>query len=253
MSEQIFFNGLLMGWFVLAVLIFVTLFYVVAPYGRHARKGWGPAVDNRLGWVIMESMSPLVFAVCFLLGSNAKTLTLLAFFGMWEAHYIHRSFIYPFGLHTAAKRMPVVVISLGLFFSAVNAYLNGRYIFTFSDGYSNEWLVDPRFICGLVLFVIGFAMNRRADYVLRNLRSPDTVDYKVASGGMYRFISCPNYLGEILIWVGWAVATWSLAGLSFALWTIANLVPRARAHHHWYREHFSDYPSERKALVPLLW
>lgn len=178
---------------------------------------------------------------------------MLAFFCMWEAHYVHRSFIYPFTLSTTAKQMPVVVICLGLFFNAVNAYLNGRYIFTFSGGYSNEWLVDSRFICGLVLFIIGFVMNRRADYVLRNLRSADNVDYKVAYRGMYRFISCPNYLGEILIWIGWAVATWSLAGLSFALWTIANLVPRARAHHIWYREHFLNYPPERKALVPLLW
>ena len=79
------------------------------------------------------------------------------------------------------------------------------------------------------------------------------MDYKVAYSGMYRFISCPNYLGEIMIWAGWAVATWSLAGLSFAVWTIANLVPRARANHNWYRENFPEYPSERKALVPLLW
>jgi 3-oxo-5-alpha-steroid 4-dehydrogenase 1 len=70
---------------------------------------------------------------------------------------------------------------------------------------------------------------------------------------MYRFISCPNYLGEIMIWTGWAIATWSLAGLSFLVWTMANLIPRARAHHCWYKEQFPDYPPERKALVPGLW
>jgi len=149
--------------------------------------------------------------------------------------------------------MPIFIVGMGLFFNAVNAYLNGRYIFTFSGGYSNEWLTDARFICGLLLFIIGFVINRQADYMLRNLRTPNEADYKVAYGGMYRFISCPNYLGEILIWVGWTVATWSLSGLSFALWTIANLAPRARAHHHWYQEHFPEYPPQRKALVPLLW
>src|SRR4030042_4806345 len=116
MNERTFYNCLLMVWFVLALLIFITLFYVVAPYGRHARKGWGPAVNNRLGWVLMESMSPLIFAGCFVLGGNVKTITLIAFFCMWEAHYIHRSFIYPFGLNTPTKQMPVVVISLGIFF-----------------------------------------------------------------------------------------------------------------------------------------
>jgi protein-S-isoprenylcysteine O-methyltransferase Ste14 len=70
---------------------------------------------------------------------------------------------------------------------------------------------------------------------------------------MYRWISCPNYFGEIVEWIGWAIATWSLAGLAFALWTAANLAPRAHSHHQWYRESFADYPQERKALVPRLW
>jgi 3-oxo-5-alpha-steroid 4-dehydrogenase 1 len=253
MNEQTFYNGLLMGWFAIALLIFITLFYIVAPYGRHTRKGWGLAVSNRLGWLLMESMSPLVFAACFMFGSNSKTITLLVFFCMWEAHYIHRSFIYPFSLRNTPHQMPVLVIGMGLFFNAVNAYLNGRYLFTFSHGYNNEWLTDPRFLCGLLIFIIGFVINRDADQVLRSLRRSDEADYKVANGGMYRFISCPNYLGEIMIWVGWAIATWSLAGLSFAVWTIANLVPRARANHNWYRENFPEYPSERKALVPHLW
>ena len=253
MNEQEFFNILLAGWFVLAFVIFVTLFFLVAPYGRHSRSGWGPALDNRLGWIIMEAASPLVFAACFMLGSNVVTITELVFLGLWEAHYIHRAFIYPFSLSSGDKRMPVVVISLGILFNGVNAYLNGRYIFTFSAGYTNQWLTDPRFVAGLGLFLVGFIINRQADHTLRNLREPGESDYKVPYGGLYRWISCPNYLGEILTWIGWAMATWSLSGLSFAVWTIANLVPRARAHHAWYRAHFSDYPTQRKALVPGVW
>ena len=90
-------------------------------------------------------------------------------------------------------------------------------------------------------------------HILRNLRKPDESGYRIPYGGLYRWISCPNYFGEIITWVGWAVATWSLPGLAFAVWTIANLAPRARAHHIWYREHFSDYPTERKALMPGVW
>ena len=61
-------------------------------------------------------------------------------------------------------------------------------------------------------------------------------------GGFFRWVSCPNYLGEMLQWSGFALATWSLPGLSFALWTVANLLPRAVAHHRWYRREFADYP-----------
>ena len=65
-------------------------------------------------------------------------------------------------------------------------------------------------------------------------------------------MSCPNYLGEILEWTGWAIASWSLAGAAFAVYTAANLAPRAFAHHAWYRQQFQDYPARRKALVPFV-
>jgi protein-S-isoprenylcysteine O-methyltransferase Ste14 len=253
MSEQAFFNILLISWFALAVIIFVALFFIVAPYGRHLKDRWGPKIGDRLGWVIMEAPSPVLFAIFFALGIQYISVTAVAFLVMWEAHYIHRAFIYPFSRRDGANNMAVAVIAMGFVFNLGNAYLNGRYVFTFSGGYANEWLMTPQFICGLALFLAGFIINRQADNVLRNLRKPGEAEYKIPYGGLYRWISCPNYLGEIITWTGWAVATWSLPGLAFAVWTAANLVPRARAHHIWYREHFADYPTERKALVPGVW
>jgi protein-S-isoprenylcysteine O-methyltransferase Ste14 len=251
-SELTIFNTLLIGWFVLAVIVFIALFFVAAPYGRHLRQGWGYAVGNKLGWVLMEAPAPLAFAACFRLGNHAGAATLV-FLVMWEAHYIHRAFIYPFGRRGSDRRLPLVILSFGFLFNLMNGYLNGRYVYTFSGGYPSGWLGDPRFIAGLALFVIGFYINRQADQILRSLRRPDESGYRIAHRGLYRWVSCPNYLGEITIWVGWAIATWSLPGLAFALWTAANLMPRARAHHAWYQENFPDYPPERKALVPGVW
>ena len=42
MNELTFFHYLIIAWFALAVVIFVTLFFIVAPYGRHTRPKWGP-------------------------------------------------------------------------------------------------------------------------------------------------------------------------------------------------------------------
>ncbi|MEJ2006114.1 MAG: methyltransferase, partial [Cyclobacteriaceae bacterium] len=72
-------------------------------------------------------------------------------------------------------------------------------------------------------------------------------------GGLFRWVSCPHYFGEILEWSGWAVLTWSLPGFAFALFTFANLAPRAIAHHRWYKEKYENYPANRKALIPLIW
>jgi 3-oxo-5-alpha-steroid 4-dehydrogenase 1 len=252
-SELTIYNGLLIAWFAIAVVVFIMLFFVVAPYGRHTRKGWGYAVGNKLGWVLMEAASPIVFAVTFLLGENKTNPAALVFLVLWEMHYIHRAFIYPFSLRDTSNRMPLSIISFGFLFNLMNGYLNGRYITHFSGGYPNTWLTDPRFIVGVVLFIAGYVINRQADLALRDLRKPGESGYKISNHRLYRWVSCPNYLGEITIWVGWAIATWSVAGLAFAFWTVANLLPRAKANHAWYRRTFTDYPPERKALIPKVW
>jgi protein-S-isoprenylcysteine O-methyltransferase Ste14 len=106
---------------------------------------------------------------------------------------------------------------------------------------------------GAAIFAGGWVLNVRSDRTLINLRQPGETGYKVPYGGGYRFVTSPNYLGEILEWTGWAILTWSLAGVSFALFTAANLAPRALANHRWYHEKFADYPPERRRLIPFIW
>jgi 3-oxo-5-alpha-steroid 4-dehydrogenase 1 len=253
MNELSFFNWLVAIMFVLAAGVFIALFFVAAPYGRHSRAGWGPALNPRLGWVIMEATAPLVFLACYAAGPGRHGITEVVLLAMWELHYLHRAFVFPFSMRHRAGGMTLAVIGLGFLFNTVNAYLNGRYVFAFSGGFPADWLTRPTFIIGATLFAGGFIINRHADWTLRALRRPGETGYKVPYGGLYRWISCPNYSGEIMVWIGWAVATWSLPGLAFAVWTAANLIPRARSHQRWYRERFPDYPERRKALVPLLW
>jgi 3-oxo-5-alpha-steroid 4-dehydrogenase 1 len=247
------FNITLIAWLILSPVIFISLFFIVAPYGRHVRGGWGLALDSKLGWIIMEAFSPLIFMFCFITGTAPLSATSVVFLLLWEAHYLHRAFIYPFSLRNSNAKMSLSVILLGILFNLTNASLNGYYVFTLSGGYPNQWLADPRFIIGTAIFICGFIINRQSDYILRSLRQSSETGYRIPSGGLYGWVSCPNYFGEILIWVGWAIATWSLAGLSFALWTIANLAPRARTHSKWYRVEFPDYPAELKALIPGVW
>jgi 3-oxo-5-alpha-steroid 4-dehydrogenase 1 len=139
MTEQTFFDCLLIGWFAVAAVTFVALFFVTAPYGRHARSGWGPTVESRLGWVTMEAPAALVFAACFALGVGKSRPVALAFLGLWEAHYVHRAFIYPFGLRGEARRMPVTVVGMAILFNAANGYLNGRQSFSPRGIQSNGW------------------------------------------------------------------------------------------------------------------
>ncbi|MCC6751642.1 MAG: DUF1295 domain-containing protein [Deltaproteobacteria bacterium] len=253
MNELGVYRALLLGWLALALGTFVLLFFVVAPYGRHSRTGWGPSVSQRVGWILMEAPASLLFGLFFVLGQWPAAPTSWVFLGLWELHYVYRAFVYPAVIRPSPKRTPVVVVGMAILFNSVNTYLNGRYLFTLSGGYLSSWLHDPRFLAGSALFLLGMVVNHRADAILRGLRRPGDAGYRIPEGFLYRYISCPNYAGEILEWTGWALATWSWGGVSFLAWTVANLAPRAWAHHRWYRETFPDYPRTRRALIPGLW
>jgi 3-oxo-5-alpha-steroid 4-dehydrogenase 1 len=238
--------------FALALLTYLALRFVVAPYGRHARAGWGPTVPDRVGWMLMESPSLLYFAWIYTRGAHRADAAPLVLFGLWMAHYGHRTLIYPFRLRSTGKRMPVVIVLMAVAFNVLNCSINARWISELG-AYPAGWLSDPRFVVGVVLFAFGMAVNFDADRRLFALRAPGETGYKIPRGGLYEWVTSPNYLGELIEWTGWALASWSLGGLAFAVYTFANLAPRAVAHHAWYRQEFPEYPKGRKALVPFLY
>ncbi len=244
------------GWLVvlqifLSVPTLLSLFFVVAPYGRHARAGWGPTIPSRLGWILMESPSVWFFAWVYALGPNALKPVPLVLLAMWQLHYVYRSYVFPFLMRLEGRRMPVTIPLMAIAFNVLNDWTNARWI---SDvgSYPADWLGSGRFLVGAALFLGGFALNVVSDRTLRNLRAPGETGYKIPRGGAFELVTSPNYLGEIVEWTGWAIASWSPAGFAFALYTFANLAPRALSHHRWYRERFPDYPADRKAILPYL-
>lgn len=245
------FDTLLIAIFAFAIFTLVTLLLVDAPYGRHQRAGWGPSIPTRLGWVLMESPASLVFFGFYVTGENATALPCLILLALWQLHYFHRAFIYPFQIRVKpGATTPLLVILSGSTFCGINGYLNGAFITHYAPHLNAGWLSDPRFIIGVALFLSGYWLNKRSDQILRGLRSGGESGYKIPYGAGFRFVSMPNYLGEIITWTGFAIAAWSLAGVSFVVFTMANLVPRALANHKWYRQTFTEYPAERKAIFP---
>jgi len=239
-------------WIGVAVGTFCLLFFVTAPYGRHTRGGWGPAIPAKAGWILMEAVAPLAFLYFFLKGNKSPNPITVLFLGLFLLHYINRAFIYPFRMKNSDRPMALSVVVMGMFFNSVNGLLNGRYLNLFAFRYSPEWLLGIRFITGVVLFLFGMVINLHSDGILRSLRSEADSGYRIPTGGAFRLVSCGNYFGELIEWIGWAFLTWSLAGLTFTIWTAANLVPRALAHHRWYQKKFPDYPEKRKAIIPYI-
>ncbi|HUB09711.1 MAG TPA: methyltransferase [Myxococcales bacterium] len=235
----------------LAAATFVALRLVVAPYGRHLRAGWGPTLPARLGWVLMESPSVLFFAWVYARGPHRGDPTPLVLLGLWELHYLQRTAVYPLRMRANGRRMPALIALLAIAFNLLNSWNNAGWI-SGAGALGAGWLHGWRFLTGAALFAAGFGLNLSSDGILFRLRAPGEQGYRIPRGGLYRWVSSPNYLGEMIEWCGWALAAWSPAGLAFALYTVANLAPRAVQNHRWYREAFPDYPKERRALIPFV-
>lgn len=171
--------------------------------------------------------------------------------GLFSLHYVHRTFIFPFRLHTRGKTMPLIIVCSGILFNVMNGFLLGYFFARFAE-YPASWLYDIRFVSGTIIFFAGLYMNWKADNILIHLRKPGETHYIIPRGWLFEKISCPNLFGELIEWLGFAILCWNLPALAFLIWTAANLIPRAISHHHWYKKKFTEYPEHRRAVIPFI-
>ena len=252
MSLELIYYNFLILWTTIAVVVFFTLFYKNASYGRFFNIDSSYTVSSRAGWIIMES--PAVIGILLFLIWFYKDigLTEIIFSLIWLSHYIHRTLIWPLRAKLKGKKMTISVILMALLFNTVNITLQCIWIFIISS-YNQDWVFSSFFIGGLLLFYIGMLINIKSDNILMKLRRDQDQGYHVPQGFLYKYLSCPNYFGEIIEWIGWALLTMSPAGLVFFIWTVANLVPRAKSNLQWSKANIPNYPLNRKAIFPFIY
>lgn len=238
--------SVLMAMAALAVVVFAALHFVTAGYGVMYTKRWGPTVGNRLGWVLMEAPVFFAMGVLWALSPRCSEAAPCVMASLFMLHYFQRSFIFPLRIK-GKSRMPLAIVAMGVTFNLVNAYMLGGWIFYVApaSAYGVDWLWSPQFIAGTLVFFIGMGINWQSDNIIRHLRKPGDTGHYIPRGGMFRYVTSANYFGEFTEWVGYAILTWSWAGAVFALWTFANLAPRARSLH---RRYISEFGEEYRRL-----
>lgn len=245
--EWNWFNIAVLVWAVIGVITFLYLFKQTAPYGRHKTSGWGVEIPNRLGWVLMEGLSPIFISCWFWLGDSEKSLLNITLYSLYTLHYLYRGWIFPFMTRTKGKTMPITITFSAIIFNLINTFFIG-YQLGFMGGRTEITMFE--LVLGGLLFVTGFVIHFTSDQILINLRQPGETDYKIPNGFLYKYVSSPNYLGELIEWTGYAILLGSISGWLFVFWTAVNLVPRAVSNYKWYKQKFADYPTDRKVIFP---
>ena len=227
---------------------------IEATYGRYSigSKAW--MMNGKLAWVLQEVPVLIMAGVAYERGdpAAAKSYVNMFLLSMLAAHYVNRTFIFPFRLR-GGKPTAVYAMLLAMAFCFTNGYIQARALTAFYV-YPAEWAYDPRFIGGVALFFAGVWINTNSDDILRKLRKPGETGYKIPTGGMFEYVSGANFFGEILEWSGFALACWNLPAACFAFCTVMNIGPRAIQHHRWYLKKFGDkYPKHRRAIIPFVY
>eukprot|EP01031_Cornospumella_fuschlensis_P024479 gene24479-29588_t len=224
---------------VVGLATFVGCLIVTAPYGRFSTpQGWGVLIPAKLAWILMETPNLWVTALVVLYSQSYSHLeglsntTNRALLGMFVLHYIHRSLIFPQFLQST-KPMPFNVMLLAFLFCTWNGY--NQSVTLVSATYTRDYMSESiNFPVGVAIFFIGFFVNLSADYRLLYLKRTAAkagkgVEYVIPTEGLFDYISCPNYFGEIVEWLGFAIACNTPAAWAFVWYTTSNLLPRALA------------------------
>ena len=109
----------------LAIVVFIALFFVKAGYGLFRTDKWGFSIDNKIAWVCMEA--PVFFVMLFLWWCSSvrfEVVPLICFL-LFELHYFQRSFVFPC-LMKGKSRMPVAIMSMGIVFNLLNGFFGSE-------------------------------------------------------------------------------------------------------------------------------
>ena len=240
---------------VIAVFVFIALYFVKAGYGIFRTKQWGLSINNKAAWVMMEA--PVFIVMLYMWASNGASTALPAFlaFLLFELHYFQRSFVFPL-MMKGKSSMPIAIITMGIVFNVINGFLIGTSLFVFPPTDFSEgaaYLTHPTAITGIAIFFIGMGINIHSDHVIRHLRKPGDTRHYLPQKGFYKYVTSANYFGELVEWTGFALLCSTPAAWLFVIWTAANLVPRAAAIHKHYREEFGDAVGSRKRVIPFIY
>ena len=200
----------------------------------------------------MEIVSPITVVVLYqtFKSPGPSSSTGLFLLALWLVHYSNRA-CFSVLLSPGMKKSRLDTILESMVFNLINAGWVGYDLAHLS---TEPFVLTPRMLLGFVMFGAGMVINISSDYHLQGIRREkgDGNRYVLPEWGLYKYILSPNYAGETLEWIGYAVMLRQESGWVFVLWTICNLGPRARTNLAWYMEKFGDKVGNRKSMIPWI-
>ncbi|KAF7556500.1 hypothetical protein G7046_g6276 [Stylonectria norvegica] len=232
----------------------------VASAGEVLVKDLGPQIAWKTVFVI-EYFGPILIHALVVAarpylyknGDNAMSRTQWLTFGMVMLHFVKRELETLFVHKFSANTMP---------FS--NIFKNSFFYWAFSGALCAYFVYSPTSLAakadipimdalGVLLYLFGETGNGLVHRYLSTLRSTGGTERKIPVGYGFALVTCPNYLYEVLSWVGIILVSRSWAVALFIAIGAAQMYDWAKGKERAYRKEFGDsYKKKRYVMLPGL-
>jgi len=235
----------------------------VAAAGEVLVKDLGPQIAWRTVFLI-EYLGPILIHVLVVAarpyiyrdaGATAEAMSFTQWlsFGMIVAHFVKRELETLFVHKFSANTMPVFnIFKNSVFYWALSGLLCALSIYHPRSLAARADLpvIDA---VGTALYLFAEMGNATVHLYLSSLRSPGGTERQIPSGYGFGLVTCPNYMFEILAWVGIIVASRDWAVAIFISVGAAQMYTWARGKESAYRKEFGDkYKKKRYVILPGL-
>ncbi|KAK5636575.1 hypothetical protein RRF57_012287 [Xylaria bambusicola] len=172
------------------------------------------------------------------------------------AHFVKRELEVLFVHKFSANTMPANFIVRNSFFYWVFAGLLGAleiYAPFSPTAQAGPFLSSPLDVVGLALYVFGELCNANIHWYLSSLRKPGETARKIPNGLGFSLVTCPNYMFEIIAWIGIIMITRSPTLVVFIIIGSYYMYTWGWGKEKAYRKQFGDkYKKKRFVMLPGL-
>ncbi|RDA93001.1 hypothetical protein CP533_5495 [Ophiocordyceps camponoti-saundersi (nom. inval.)] len=229
----------------------------VSSAGEVLVKDLGPQVAWRTVFIV-EYLGPILIHVLFIMArpylyGGAMTSTQWLSFAMIVGHFVKREVETLYVHKFSASTMPVLnIFKNSFFYWGLSGLLCAWSIYN-----PRSLAAKAKFpifdVIGAGLFLFGETGNGLVHLYLSSLRSTGGTERKIPSGYGFGLVTCPNYMFEIISWVGIIIASRDWAVSLFIAVGGAQMYAWGLGKESAYRKEFGDkYKKKRYVILPGL-
>ncbi len=222
-------------------------------YSKFADRTRRFAVPSRIGMLIIYAPAAVAGLLCHIALDGPWTVWHGVTLGTVALHFVRRCLEVLF-VH---RYSGVTHLGSALLISSLYASVSALLAWIGAAEVDPALLASPDFapawIAGLALWIAGSATNIGHHLLLARLRRPGETGYVLPRGGLFAYVACPHYLGEIIGWFGLALVFHHAGAVVIAITMTFYLGGRADNTLRWYRARFETLPAGWKRIVPFVY